>query len=166
MPCCCTARCIYYEQGPVQIDTIRKMRAFIRGGAWSCIVRQNYVSRASIPYWLRIVRRPCIVRKYVEFPLHCAGPCRNNSRGMAALEFASWWQGTTALGGTRPPPFRLRGSASVIAPQVRFSCPKPRLARGARGASRARRQASRQPTGGWAEEEGEEKGLDHGTSMI
>ena len=56
--CCCTARCI---QGLGHNNLTRKKWAFFRGGARSCIARQSYASQASIPHWLRVVRRPCSV---------------------------------------------------------------------------------------------------------
>eukprot|EP00972_Heterocapsa_arctica_P059320 8747483-Heterocapsa_arctica.AAC.1 len=46
--------------------------------------------------------------------------------------------------GKRPPSFLRRGSAAVIAPQLKFGFPKPPLAWGARRASRhAEQQAGR-----------------------
>ena len=67
------------------------------------------------------------------------------------------WQGSHRGRAARPPPFLLRGSASVIAPQARFSSPKPRLTRGGQGSKQGEQSSKQHPgaEGGGKEEKGE-----------
>ena len=40
-------------------------------GARSCIVREHYALYVSVLCWSCVVRRPCIVRPGVDYPLYC-----------------------------------------------------------------------------------------------
>ena len=69
-------------------------------------------------------------------------------------------RGATAVGLHGPPLLLLRDSASVMAPQARFSSPKPRLTRGGTGvqAGGAEQQAAPQGRGGMREGERRRRG--------
>ena len=56
--------------------------------------------------------------------------------------------GATAVGPHGPPLLLLRGSASVIAPQARFSSPKPRLTRGGQEGKQGTQSSKQHPGGG------------------
>ena len=67
--------------------------------------------------------------------------------------------GATAVGLHGPPLLLLGGSASVIAPQARFSSPKPRLTRGGQGGKQGTQSSKQHPRGRGGEDERErEKG--------
>ena len=70
------------------------------------------------------------------------------------------WQGSHRGRAHGPPLLPLRGSASVIAPQARFSSPEPRLTRGGAGvrAGGAEQQAAPQGRGGRERGRGERRG--------
>ena len=69
--------------------------------------------------------------------------------------------GATAVGLHGPPLLLLRGSASVIAPQARFSSPKPRLTRGGQEGKQGTQSSKQHPRGGGGG--GRERGEGRGT---
>ena len=73
-------------------------------------------------------------------------------------------RGATAVGLHSPPLLLLRGSASVIAPQARFSSPKPRLTRGGQGSKQGTHSSKQHARGGGGgkEERGEKGRRDGG----
>ena len=72
-------------------------------------------------------------------------------------------RGATAVGLHGPPLLLLRGSASVIAPQARFSSPKPRLNWGGQGSKQGTHSSKQHPRGGGrGKEERGEKGRQDG----
>ena len=60
-------------QGALQYKSTRKGRRCVRGGVRSCIVRQTIVMKRGNLYWSCIVRRPCIVRPCIEYPVYFSG---------------------------------------------------------------------------------------------
>ena len=68
--------------------------------------------------------------------------------------------GATAVGLHGPPLLLLRGSASVIAPQARFSSPKQHLTRGGQEGKQGTQSSKQHPGGGGEERKRKERGGD------